>query len=645
MQERILHRGPDDQGRWMGGGGGRAAVGLVHCRLAVIDLDHRACQPMADRSGRLRLVFNGEIYNYRELRKELADEPAASQPGDDKIAAHAEGVSAPPLTPGSRQDATAQAWRTESDTEVILAAYARWGTQCVDHLSGMFAFALWDLERQTLFLARDRMGQKPLYVAFDSDTLSAVAFGSELPAVLAPAWVSRQLNLQALGDYLAWGYIPSPATIYQGVQSLPPGCCMEITRGAARTWRYFDPNESAPPLVTDPDAVAGLTRHLVQQAVQRQLVADVPVGCLLSGGIDSSCIAAAMRQVLPREAVRTFTVSFADPRYDESAYAQRVAGHLGTTHKCFRAQPHIADDLPRLCQVFGQPFADSSVLPTHYLSQYVRQEVTVALGGDGGDELFGGYDRYRAMHLQERMPRWLRRLLARPLWQMLPGTHPKSRLTRFRRFAAGGRLPPAGRYGEYMRLFQADTLAGLLKPDYLEAAGESEYVTQLYDSLAGELFTGGRPRSSAQAAMATDRVSYLPEDLLTKVDRASMLHALEVRSPFMDHELVRFAANLSTRQLIMGGKKAQLRRAFAHDLPAEVFQRRKMGFAAPVGDWLRNELRPLLSDLLGSPDSFARSFLRDEAVAQLQWQHQEHCADHSQRLYALLVLELWWKSR
>jgi len=606
MSASIAHRGPDDRGDWtQQAAPGKAAVSLTHCRLAVLDLDARSRQPMADPSGTLHLVFNGEIYNYRELRAELA------------------------------HILSDFAWRTTSDTEVILAAWRVWGEKCPEHFSGMFAFALWDDSRQTLFLARDRMGQKPLYLATSGQQPGAVGFASELPALLALPWVSREVNVAAVGDYLAWGYIPSPATIYRDVQSLPPGHCMLLSASGQRSWRYYDPN--APVKVAGSEDPASLTRQLVQQAVQRQLVSDVPIGCLLSGGIDSSCIAAAMRSMLPREQVRTFTVSFADPRYDEAAYAQRMAAHLGTHHQTFRAEPHIAEDLPRICAVMGQPFADSSILPTHYLSRYTRKEVTVALGGDGGDELFCGYDRYRAMDAAERLPSLLRHVLALPLWQTLPGTHPKSLCTRLKRFAAATALAAPQRYAAYMRLFPAAQVEDLLRPELRETAGKADYLETLFASLQGA-------RSVSQAAMATDRVSYLPEDLLTKVDRASMLHALEVRSPFMDHDLVSFAAGLPDSHLLRGGKKPLLRQAFAKDLPAEVFARPKMGFAVPLGAWLRGELRPMLGDLL-SGASFASQHFRPEAVARLRNEHDSNARDHSQRLYALLVLELWWREQ
>jgi asparagine synthase (glutamine-hydrolysing) len=382
-------------------------------------------------------------------------------------------------------------------------------------------------------------------------------------------------------------------------------------------------------------AARDTTRELVQAAVQRQLVSDVPLGCFLSGGRDSSVIAAAMRAAAPPgQKVLTFSMGFDDPRYDETPFAQRVAAHLGTTHRSFTCKPDAAADLPKLAEVFGEPFADSSALPTHYLSQQTRHEVKVALSGDGGDELFGGYDRYRAMWLSQKCP-WLA-YLAGPL-RWLPSGHPKSRLTRLKRWAATAHLPPGQRYASYLRLFDFPLLRQLLHPDLLESAPSGDNLADLY--------TAALPgRDPVTAALAVDRATYLPEDLFTKVDRASMLHALEVRSPFMDPDLLTFASSLTTAQLLSGGPKRLLREAFAADLPPEVFHRPKMGFALPMGSWFRNELRGLLHESLFASDSFASQHFQVRVVRDLVEAHARG-VDHAQRLYALLMLELWYARR
>ncbi len=607
MSARIAHRGPDGAGLWMGQAGSGPRAGLAHRRLAVIDLDPRADQPLTDGRGRW-IVFNGEIYNYRELRRELE---------------------------GSRPD---YAWKTECDTEVLLLAYDVWGTECVEHLNGMFAFAVWDGPAGDVFLARDRMGQKPLYYAVIA---GAIAFASELGALMRVPWVDAAMDQRALGEYLAWGYVPSPKTIYAGAAKLPPGHWMKVSGTGTQIRQYFDPNVTG--LKEEADAqsnAAARPRELVLQAVRRRLVSDVPLGCFLSGGIDSSIIAACMRQAVGSDQrLLTFSIGFEDPRYDETAYAAAVARHFKTEHQQFTVRPDAAGDLPALAKVFGEPFGDSSALPTYYLSRQTRQEVKVALSGDGGDELFGGYDRYRAMALSERvrgMPGFVRDGIVR----VLPAGNVKSRKARLRRFVESLGEEPARRYGGYMRLFSEQQLVGLLKDNAaMNNVSREDWLARPYQKFLDQ------GRDVVQAALALDRVTYLPEDLLTKVDRASMLHALEVRSPFMDHELVGFASTLSTPQLIKGGGKRMLREAFKNDLPAEVFGRKKMGFAVPIGEWFRGEMRGLLRETLLARSAFSADHFSQAAVEGMIQEHQQRKVDHSQRLYALLMLELWWRQR
>jgi asparagine synthase (glutamine-hydrolysing) len=618
MSARIAHRGPDGEGMHLNHEGeinaGRPQVGLVHRRLAILDLDPRANQPFTDQEGRW-IVFNGEIYNFRELRAELEK-----------------------LKPEYQ-------WRTTGDTEVLLVAYDVWGEKCVEHLNGMFAFAVWDERQGELFLARDRMGQKPLYVALKTDAQSdpnledfgpprAIAFASELSALRAVEWIDLSLNSHALKEYLALGYISRGQSIYAGAGKLGSSMYLRLSGTEAIEGRYFD-SEWPEQSVGDHKAAA-ITRQLVNQAVSRQLVSDVPLGCFLSGGVDSSVVAAAMKSAAHGGEVLTFSIGFNDPRYDETDYAARIAKHLGTRHFKFEVSPNVALDLPALAEVYGEPFGDSSALPTHYLSRETRGHVKVALSGDGGDELFGGYERYRAMRRSENLP-FLARFAIRTAAAVIPGgAHPKSFRSRFRRFADAIGLDSARRYSSYVRLFSRGLERELLKTD----REEFDAVEPCFDTLAR---TGGR-RDAVRTALAWDRKFYLPHDLLTKVDRASMLHALEVRSPFMDHELVQFAAGLTTDQLLKGGPKRMLREAFAQDLPAWVFKRKKMGFAVPIGEWFRTELRSMLRDNLFASDSFANQHFDMKVVHRLVEEHEQSRVDHSQRLYALLMLELWWRT-
>lgn len=607
MSAQVAHRGPDGHGLFLSPDSeidpDRPQIALAHRRLAILDPDPRANQPFTDNQGRW-IVFNGEIYNFRELRKELSQ-----------------------LKPD-------YAWRTTGDTEVLLVAYDVWGERCVRRLNGMFAFAVWDGPGQSLFLARDPMGQKPLYIATPprSSDIGAVAFASELPVLRVLPWCCGDVDQISLAAYLRWGCIGNQSTIYKSVEKLAPGMWRRFSRGANRGQDfYFSPNDAA----AEPVHTCGALRELVRGAVGRQLVSDVPVGCFLSGGVDSSVIAAAACAASGGSKLLTFSIGFDDPRYDETRYAAQVATHLGTEHHQFTVTANAIADLPEIARVCGEPFGDSSALPTHYLSRETRRHVKVALSGDGGDELFGGYDRYRAMRLDRYLrglpPRLRRWLIALPA-AGLPELHPKSAGSKLKRFLMTVDQAPARRYAAFMRIFDDATISQLsgrcltLPPDDVEVK---------FNSLATD-------RDPVQAALAADRVTYLPDDLLTKVDRTSMLHALEVRSPFMDPELVRFAAGLSTDQLLKGGPKRMLREAFAQDLPAWVFQRKKMGFAVPVGEWFRGELRPMLRDNLFAAGSFASGHFNMQVVERLVEEHERRRIDHSQRLYALLMLELWW---
>jgi len=632
MSACIAHRGPDGEGIFFddsrGATAGGVACGLAHRRLAIIDPDPRANQPFCDDRGR-QLVYNGEIYNFRELRRELEQ-----------------------LKPDYR-------WRTNCDTEVLLVAYDAWGEACVERFDGMFAFAVWDPATRSVVLARDRMGQKPLYLAVmpsgDGHGIGAVAFASELAALRAVPWVDASVDDAALGHYLRFGYIPAPLTIYRGCEKLPPARWMRVTGKGLEVQQYFNPNDASDAAPTSPLIVQS-TRDLLTAAVKRQLVSDVPLGCFLSGGIDSSIIAAAMKASVGRDQpVLTFSIGFDDARYDETKFAAEVAKHLGTTHHAFTVRPNAAEDLPKLAAVFGEPFGDSSALPTHYLARETRQHVKVALSGDGGDELFAGYDRYRALLLGEgfaALPEPLKKIALNKIWERLPGTHPKSSVARLKRLLASLHLPPPERYDSFMRYFSDSGVAALLVSREEASGGGANWLRQQFMALSDG-------RDVVQTALALDRVTYLPEDLLTKVDRAAMLHALEVRSPFMDPQLVHFAAGLSTEQLLgtRGGAgafmqspmttpaKVILRDAFAADLPPSVFKRRKMGFAVPIGEWFRGDLRGLLHDSLTAADSFAASHFNRATIHKLLDDHDTKQADHAQRLYALLMLELWWREQ
>lgn len=594
MSAAIAHRGPDGEGLLLTRehepiDADHPQIAFAFRRLAILDPDPRAMQPMT--IGHLTMVYNGEIYNFRQIKAEISK-----------------------LRPDYQ-------WRTSGDTEVVLMGYQLWQEQCLARLNGMYAFAIWDDRDRSLFLARDRMGQKPLYVR---RTDQLIAFASERAPLQFDS--KRDLDAENTTQFLRYGYLPGP--------QLLPGTFCTTSRTSHTHQTYFLPTAAQSVPGPGDISIVAQTRTLLDRAVQRQLISDVPLGVFLSGGIDSSVIALCARKFGP---IDTFSIAFDDPRYDESKYAREVAKHLGTNHHEFRVTPNVIDDLPRLAAVFGEPFADSSAIPTHYLARETRKHVKVALSGDGGDELFGGYERYRAMQLARRL-RSLPNFVA-TIARSWTGGHPKSKFTRAARFAASLYLNDAQRYDSYMRVFDDEMIGALLKEDPgRRGVPLCPGVREVFDR---EL---ARTEDPVTAALATDRVTYLPNDLLTKVDRASMLHGLEVRSPFMDHELVQFAAGLTSDQLLKGGPKRMLREAFANELPDFVFKRKKMGFAVPIGESFRGELKPMLRDHLFASGSFARQHFNMKIVERLVDEHEQSRVDHSQRLYALLMLELWWET-
>jgi asparagine synthase (glutamine-hydrolysing) len=592
MSAAMAHRGPDAEGLFSDVTAS-ASIGFAFRRLAILDIDPRSNQPMTSNDGRYTIVFNGEIYNFRELRDELS----ASNP--------------------------AYAWRTRGDAEVLLLAFSTWQERCLEKLNGMFAIAIWDRQSQHLFLARDRMGQKPLYLLRQGDLF---AFASEVDALHAAFTIDRTLGDSDLRHFLAYGNLSR--STHDGARSyqLRPGTFCRVGASGTSADQYFDPGVG-----TRSDSTVNSTevRTAVERAVHRQLVSDVPLGVFLSGGIDSSIVASCARR---RGLLKTFSIGFDDPRYDESAFAREVATHLKTDHHEFRVTPKMADDLPAIVRCFGEPFADSSMIPTYYLCRETRRHVTVALSGDGGDELFGGYDRYVAMRRAAGPARLIPDRIAAALAKRLRG-HPKSMRDRAARFLASLSMTPAGRFDSFGRIFDDTQIRGLCRFKPATPAP----VEATFDSLRRD-----HAINDVRIAMATDRLHYLPDDLLTKVDRCSMRHALEVRSPFMDHELVDLARRLTTDQLIGLGKKRMLREAFANELPASVFGRPKMGFAVPIGDWFATSLKSFLADHLFRPGGFCGSRLDMKTVRSLFDEHAARTRDHSQRLFALLVLEIWY---
>jgi asparagine synthase (glutamine-hydrolysing) len=593
MTSVQAHRGPDGDGFVCRGG-----VGLGHRRLAIIDLV-TGDQPMPNDDRSVWIVFNGEIYNYRELRQEL--------------------------------EARGARFRTQSDTEVILRAYEAYGGECVTHLRGMFAFAVLDERSRQVFLARDRVGIKPLVYHWDGRRL---LFASELKGILQAADVPRDLDLEALGEYLGYHYVAAPRTIFRAVRKLAPASTLTLSLdgGAPRVARYWTLRFSPKPRVSEDEWIEGLQGQLAQ-AVRSHMVSDVPIGAFLSGGLDSSTVVALMAQASSAP-VKTFSIGFAESDFDELAYARQVAARYGTDHYELVVKPSALDVLPKLAWHFDEPFADSSAVPTYYVSKITREHVTVALSGDGGDENFAGYRRYaRAQALHERLDRGVLRL-ARPLLRLAAGVLPVGAPGQ-----AYAGLLGAGDLGRYHRLMtyeRSETLRHLLSDDLratVAAAGPARF-----SRLASEL---GAP-DYVSALQLIDIHTYLPEDILTKVDRASMAVSLESRVPLLDHVLMEYAATIPSGLKLRDGQgKHILKRAMASSLPGDILTRRKMGFGVPLGEWFRGELREMVRDVLLSRVARERGLFRPAGIVRLIEAHDAGRRDYSARLWALVCLELW----
>jgi asparagine synthase (glutamine-hydrolysing) len=549
MVRTLAHRGPDDEGVWESPD---ATVALAQRRLAIIDLSPLGHNPMPWDDGRLWITFNGEIYNFLELRDDL--------------------------------ERRGYRFRSQTDTEALLAAYDEWGIDCLQRLAGMFAFALWDEPRRRLWLVRDRLGKKPLYYA---DVDGALRFASELKAILADHSFPRNLDREALGLYLRYGYIPSPHSIYVHARKLPPAHYLLFEDDEAVVRRYWDPVPFA--LGTcqlgEEDAEAELN-SLLTTAVRQRMIADVPLGAFLSGGIDSSLVVALMQEQ-SAEPVRTFTIRFENAAFNEADHAAAVARHLGTEHheETCSAQEMLSV-VGRLADMYDEPFADSSAVPTYLVSRIARQRVTVALSGDGGDELFFGYPRYR-YHARAssvlRLPRPIRRAAAAGVAQV-----PNRRV---RRIADVLRSDDQDRYARFVTWWQPS--------DIVAMTGMRPGCIPLY---ADVLERAARQHAGERAPLL-DLVSYLPEDILTKVDRASMAVSLEVRAPLLDHRVVEFALGLPLSMKWRGGlTKKALRDLLYRRVPRQLLERPKMGFGVPLDDWFRGPLRERMNAYSGGPD-------------------------------------------
>jgi asparagine synthase (glutamine-hydrolysing) len=603
MTEALVHRGPDS--------GGVTALGrcvLGHRRLRVVDLETGE-QPATNETGDVVAVFNGELYDFAVMRREL-ESRGHNVPGT-------------------------------GDTAVIPHVYEERGTDFPAALSGMFAIAIWDRERERLLLARDRVGKKPLhYMVLPGGGL---AFASELKALFLVPGVRRELDPVALDAYLALQYVPGEDLGIGGIKRLPPGHVLDWEAGRVHTRPFWELLPTKRDL--SEDEWLDLVRESVTAAVRRRLVSDVPLGALLSGGIDSTIVVGLMAQE-SSEPVKTFTVGVDDPRYDERRHARVAASAFGTEHEELVVEPDPVELVSRLTTFLDEPLGDEAILPTFLISEVARRHVTVALTGDGGDESFAGYERYRAIELARRIGGVpvLPGLAARGLRALPSGRHPRSTAGRVARLLETASLPASQRYGSLVEVFPVRLREELYEPAFAASLGGARAASDLV-AQSHKVPLGAPPVAGIVGLQRLDARTYLPDDLLVKADRASMATSLELRSPLLDHEVLELGVSLPDSLRFSGGRgKVALRRAFAHLVPRELAERGKTGFGIPLGAWFRGPLRELAGDALLGQRARTRGQLRPEAVERLLSEHARGERDHGHRLWCLLVLELWQRS-
>ena len=593
----ITHRGPDDAGYRVEAG---SAIGMR--RLSIIDVA-AGHQPISNEDGSVWIVFNGEIYNFAELRAALI--------------------------------ARGHAFRTHSDTETIVHLYEEEGERCVERLRGMFVFAIWDRRQNKLFLARDRAGKKPLHYTQVGDTL---VFGSEIKSLLQFPGVERRANLEAISDFLSFGYVPDPLSAFQGIHKLPPGHTMSYQNGNVTTRRYWDFNYDA--VAEQPEQkeafYAERLRDLISEAVRVRLVSEVPLGAFLSGGVDSSTVVAMMARAMDQP-VKTFSIGFSEASFDELKYARLTAERYQTDHHEFVVTPDVCKLVEEIVWHHDEPFADASSIPTYVVSKMAREYVTVILSGDGGDELFAGYERYlihQGRDRFERIPGWLRRGV------MLPLSHALPRAAYGKQFLRNISLTGGARFADSLSYFSADAKQGLL-------SGEAKRVLNGRDSTAAfeQIFAEPRAAEQIERLLYLDSKTYLAGDILTKVDRMSMAHSIEARVPLLDQNLIEFVQTIPANFKLRGQTtKYILKQAMADFIPSEIINRPKMGFGVPLRKWLNNELREMLHDTLTDETARQRGLLNPQAVQSLLEEHERGRRDNSLHLWGLLTLELWHRS-
>ncbi len=601
MNSCIVHRGPDDDGFYL-----NDSVALAMRRLAIIDIAHGK-QPIHNRDKKKWIVFNGEIYNFQELRKDLEER--------------------------------GHKFYTNSDTEAIVHLYDEYGADCVQHLRGMFAFAIWDEVEETLFIARDRVGKKPLLYSHQPN--GDLIFGSEFTALLAHPDISREVDYEAIDAYLSFLCVPAPLTAYQKIRKLEPAHWLKWKAGQIETKRYWQPDFSKKIKISEEDAIVETTR-ILRESTRLRMISEVPLGAFLSGGVDSSTVVALMAQE-STQPVKTFSIGFEEQDFSELKYAKIVAEAVGAEYNEFIVKPDALEVLPKLVEHYGEPYADSSAIPTYYVSKETRNHVTVALNGDGGDESFAGYERYAAMRLAEKyhkIPAVLRKALIEKAAEMIPVSELKrSRARDLKRFIKAASLPKVERYFRWVSAIDRDSKNELYTDDFSRRMNEYNAADFL-----GDWFQKANGSGILDAALLTDQMTYLPNDLLVKVDIASMANSLEARSPFLDHKVIEFAATLPENMKMRSAEtKSLLKKVAARLVPKEVIYRRKMGFGVPVGNWFRTGMKDFVTGILLSEKSLSRGIIKPEILKRNVGEHTRGERDHTYQIWTLLMLELWFQ--
>lgn len=591
----IEHRGPDEQGMAVEG---RAALGMR--RLSIIDLA-TGQQPIYNSDRSKLVVFNGEIYNYLELKKDL--------------------------------ESSGHRFRTSSDTETIIHAFDQYGVNCLDHLRGMFAFAIWDDRDQSLFMARDRVGKKPLFYTVTAD--GEFVFGSEIKVLLEHGGVHREIDHGALDSYLTFGYVPEELCIFKDIKKLEPGHFLVFKDGEVRTEQYWDFDYSGESLSENEDQIAAGLLDKLRDAVGVRLVSEVPLGAFLSGGVDSSAIVGLMSQIMDQP-VKTFSIGFNEDSYDELKFARIAAGHFKTDHHEFILTPDFVDVIDDLVWHFDEPFADSSALPTYMVAKLAREHVTVVLSGDGGDELFAGYTRYLTDQRRSglgSLPRSIRHRLIRPLSEALPhGARGKNYLFNIS-------LDAAGRYIDSISHFNGPRKRRLYSSEIkTKMNGSFERGEKLYRQIAGNMISD----DGVENLLYLDSKTYLPSDILTKVDRMTMAASLEARSPLLDHQLIEYVTRIPSSLKLKGSQSKYIfKKALEGFVPGEILYREKQGFGVPIGDWINLQLKERITTDLADQRSRERGYFDPKYVRLLLDEHSRGRRDHSHALWTLWVLELW----